>query len=92
MSSWKALPPPRPRYAFTGRPGPVKAARIDKPAGLSLTATEDAWSIDGVWDGIQEIAVNLPTDLRCERRWAAPPPCCGATTCWSRIARQRMPG
>ena len=49
----------RPAWAGDG-------ARIEKPAALALTATKDAWFVDGVWDGAHEIVVHLPTDLRCE--------------------------
>ena len=75
----------RPAWAGEG-------ARIEKPAALSLTATKDAWLVDGLWDGAQEIVVHLPTDLRCETAPGGAAPCCEATTCWSRIARRPTPG
>jgi DUF1680 family protein len=43
-----------------------RGARIEKPDSLSLTATGDAWLLDGVWAGVQTIVVHLPDEVRCE--------------------------
>jgi DUF1680 family protein len=43
-----------------------QAARIEKPASLALAETKEAWLIDGVWSGTQEITVRLPATLRSE--------------------------
>ncbi|MBN2294489.1 MAG: glycoside hydrolase family 127 protein [Pirellulales bacterium] len=49
----------RPSWAREG-------ARLEIPAGLSLRESEDAWFVDGIWKGKQEIVVHLPTALRRE--------------------------
>jgi DUF1680 family protein len=41
-------------------------ATIESPATLSVSETKDAWVVDGVWDGPQQISVHLPTALRSE--------------------------
>jgi len=49
------------------RPAWVReGARIEKPAALSLTDTQEAWRIDGIWNGVQEIVVRWPATLRSE--------------------------
>ena len=49
----------RPAWAQQG-------ARIEKPDSLALTETKDAWLVEGIWNGTQEITVHLPTTLRSE--------------------------
>jgi DUF1680 family protein len=49
----------RPAWAQAG-------ARIEKPESLTVTETKDAWLIDGLWNGTQQITVHLPTALRSE--------------------------
>jgi DUF1680 family protein len=49
----------RPAWARDG-------ARIEKPAAIALRETGDAWLLDGVWSGPQEIVVHLPTTIRAE--------------------------
>lgn len=49
----------RPAWAKDG-------ATIKKPTALALRETPDAWLLDGVWNGPQEITVQLPTTLRSE--------------------------
>jgi DUF1680 family protein len=49
----------RPAWAREG-------ARIETPAALSLRESEDAWFIEGTWNGPQTVVVHLPTALRGE--------------------------
>ena len=49
----------RPAWAQEG-------ACIEKPVALALTDTKEAWLVDGVWNGTQEITVHLPANLRSE--------------------------
>jgi DUF1680 family protein len=49
----------RPAWAQQG-------ARIVAPAGLAVSEAREAWLIEGIWTGVQEVVVHLPTVLRSE--------------------------
>lgn len=44
----------------------LQDAKIETPATLAVSETKDAWLVEGVWDGLQELSVHLPTSLRSE--------------------------
>lgn len=43
-----------------------QGARIEAPATFAVNETKDAWLVEGEWDGLQEVSVHLPMDLRSE--------------------------